>query len=119
MSIATAPRSPGQLRTLMPPARWLMVWLCFLALAINYTDRANLAVAAPSIKHALGVGDTTMGLLLGSFFWTYAVMQLPAGWLVDRYGAQLMFPIAVCWWSLFTGLTALANSAATLFGFRL
>jgi ACS family D-galactonate transporter-like MFS transporter len=106
-------------RTLMPPARWTMVWLCFLALAVNYTDRANLAVAAPSIKHALGIGDTTMGLLLGSFFWTYAIMQLPAGWLVDRYGARLMFPIAVCWWSLFTALTAVANSAATLFGFRL
>ena len=119
MSIRTAPRPPAQLRTLMPPARWLMVWLCFAAIAINYTDRANLAVAAPSIKHALGVGNTTMGLLLGSFFWTYAIMQLPAGWLVDRYGARLMFPIAVCWWSLFTALTALAHSAATLFGFRL
>ena len=106
-------------RTLMPPARWVMVWLCFLALAVNYTDRANLAVAAPSIKHALGVNDTTMGLLLGSFFWTYAIMQLPAGWLVDRFGARIMFPIAVCWWSLFTALTAAANSAASLFGFRL
>ncbi len=103
----------------MPRARWLMVGLCFLALTINYTDRANLAVAAPSIKHALGLGDTTMGLLLGSFFWTYAFMQLPAGWLVDRYGARLMFPVVVCWWSLFTAATALANSAASLFGFRL
>ena len=110
---------PERQRTLMPRARWLMVWMCFMALAINYTDRANLAVAAPSIKHALGVNDTTMGLLLGSFFWTYALMQLPAGWLVDRFGARLMFPLAVCWWSFFTALTALANSAATLFGFRL
>ena len=106
-------------RTLMPKARWLMVWLCFLALAINYTDRANLAVAAPSIKQALGVDDTTMGFLLGSFFWTYALMQLPAGWLVDRFGARLMFPLAVCWWSFFTAMTALANSTAALFGFRL
>ncbi len=106
-------------QTLMPPARWLMVWLCFMALAVNYTDRANLAVAAPSIKQALHLDSTTMGFLLGSFFWTYAIMQLPAGWLVDRFGARLMFPIAVCWWSLFTALTAVANSAAALFGFRL
>ena len=114
---ATAARARNQ--TLMPPARWLMVWLCFMALAVNYTDRANLAVAAPSIKQALHVDSTTMGFLLGSFFWTYAIMQLPAGWLVDRFGARLMFPIAVCWWSLFTALTAVANSAAALFGFRL
>jgi len=103
----------------MPRARWMMIWLCFLALTINYTDRANLAVAGPSIQHELGIGSTAMGFLLGSFFWTYALMQLPMGWLVDRYGARLMFPIAVCWWSLFTGLTAVANSTAALFGFRL
>ena len=111
--------APRRKRTLMPPARWLMVWLCFAAIAVNYTDRANLAVAAPSIKQALGLDDTTMGFLLGSFFWTYAVMQLPAGWLVDRFGARLMFPVAVCWWSLFTAATAIANSAAALIGFRL
>ena len=103
----------------MPTARWLMVWLCFLALMVNYTDRANLAVAAPSIRQALGVDNTVMGLLLGSFFWTYALMQLPAGWLVDRFGARIMFPVAVCWWSVFTALTAAAHSAAALFGFRL
>jgi sugar phosphate permease len=119
MSATAASPATGRRRTLMPPARWLMVWLCFAALAVNYTDRANLAVAAPSIKAALHVDNTTMGFLLGSFFWTYAIMQLPAGWLVDRFGARLMFPIAVCWWSLFTALTAVANSAATLFGFRL
>ncbi|WP_428374744.1 MFS transporter [Lichenicoccus sp.] len=118
-TVQAAARTRQPMRTRMPAARWVMVWLCFLALAVNYTDRANLAVAAPSIKQALGVDNTTMGLLLGSFFWTYALMQLPAGWLVDRYGARLMFPIAVCWWSLFTALTAVANSAATLFGFRL
>ena len=119
MSAINDPATPTRSRTLMPPARWLMVWLCFVALAINYTDRANLAVATPSIERTLHVGSTTMGLLLGSFFWSYAIMQLPAGWLVDRFGARLMFPLAVCWWSLFTSLTAAANSAAALFGFRL
>ncbi len=119
MSSHAADTTAGRRGTLMPPARWLMIGLCFAALTINYTDRANLAVAAPSIKNALHVDSTTMGLLLGSFFWTYAIMQLPAGWLVDRYGARLIFPIAVCWWSLFTGLTAVADSAASLFGFRL
>ncbi len=119
MSAAGATTAGTRNQTLMPPARWLMVWLCFMALAVNYTDRANLAVAAPSIRQALHLDSTTMGFLLGSFFWTYAIMQLPAGWLVDRFGARLMFPIAVCWWSLFTALTAVANSAAALFGFRL
>ncbi len=115
----TGPSARPAMHTRMPRARWIMVWLCFIALAVNYTDRANLAVAAPSIKQALGVNNTTMGFLLGSFFWTYALMQLPAGWLVDRFGARIMYPIAVCWWSLFTSLTAVANSVSMLFGFRL
>ena len=117
-SAATLPAAPPR-RTLMPRARWVMVWLCFIALAINYTDRANLAVAAPSIRHDLHIGTTTMGFLLGSFFWTYALMQLPAGWLADRFGARLVFPIAVGWWSLFTGLMSVANSISTMFGLRL
>jgi len=31
----------------MPKARWVMIFLCLAANAINYIDRANLAVAAP------------------------------------------------------------------------
>ncbi len=119
MSNAAAMPATSPARTQMPRARWIMVWLCFAALAINYTDRANLAVAAPSIRQDLHIGTTTMGFLLGSFFWTYALMQLPAGWLADRYGARLVFPIAVAWWSLFTGLMSVANSVSTMFGLRL
>jgi sugar phosphate permease len=99
--------------------RWLMVFMCFLAIAISYIDRANLAVAAPDIQRDLGIGPAQMGLLLSGFFWTYAFMQMPAGWLVDKIGSRVALPLAVGWWSIATALSAGANSIATMFGCRL
>ncbi|WP_199544880.1 MFS transporter [Paraburkholderia kururiensis] len=103
----------------MRKMRWVVVLLCFLAIAVNYVDRANLAVAAPQIQHALGIGPAEMGLILSGFFWTYAFMQMPFGWFVDRVGARIALPLAVGWWSLFTAATAGATSVASMFGCRL
>ncbi|WP_027798963.1 MFS transporter [Paraburkholderia dilworthii] len=99
--------------------RWMVILLCFLAIAINYVDRANMAVAAPAIEKALDIGPAQMGLILSGFFWTYALMQMPFGWFVDRVGARIALPLAVGWWSLFTALTAAATSVGAMFGCRL
>jgi len=86
----------------MPKIRWLIIWMCFLANAISYIDRANLAIAAPAIRAELGINAAEMGLVLSAFFWTYAVMQLPAGWFIDKVGVRISLAFAVTWWSLFT-----------------
>jgi len=93
----------------MPKIRWLIIWLCFLGNAISYIDRANLAIAAPSISKDLAIDPATMGWVLGTFFWTYAVMQLPAGAIIDRVGVRISLAFAVAWWSLFTAATGLAR----------
>lgn len=92
--------------------RWVVILLCFLAIAVNYIDRANLAVAAPQIEKALGIGPAEMGFILSGFFWTYALMQMPFGWFVDRVGARIALPLAVGWWSVFTAATAVTTSVA-------
>jgi sugar phosphate permease len=103
----------------MRKMRWVVIFLCFLAIAVNYIDRANLAVAAPQIEKALGIGPAEMGIVMSGFFWTYALMQMPFGWFVDRVGARIALPLAVGWWSVFTALTAAATSVAGMFGCRL
>jgi MFS transporter, ACS family, D-galactonate transporter len=103
----------------MRKMRWVVIFLCFLAIAVNYIDRANLAVAAPEIERTLGIGPAEMGLILSGFFWTYAFMQMPFGWFVDRVGARIALPLAVGWWSVFTAATAGATSVAGMFGCRL
>jgi MFS family permease len=92
---AEAPRGRGT----RARVRWGIVGMAFLGTTINYVDRANLAVAAPFISDELNLGSFQMGLVLRGFFWTYAVGQLLAGYLVDRYGARLMYTFSAVWWS--------------------
>jgi len=99
--------------------RWAVVGMCFLGVSINYLDRANLSIALPDITKEFGLSATVEGLILGAFFWTYALFQLPAGHFIDRFGARVTYGFAVAWWSVFTALTAVAGGAASLFGFRL
>ncbi len=103
----------------MPKIRWTMIFMGCAANAINYIDRANLAVAAPTIRHEFGIDATVMGVILGAFFWTYAAMQLPFGWFADRVGARIALAAAVLWWSVSTALTATARGVGSLMGFRL
>src|ERR1700710_189143 len=103
----------------MPKIRWVIIGLCFLANAISYIDRANLAIAATSIQHELGLDAAAMGLVLSAFFWTYAVMQLPAGWIIDKVGVRISLAFAVTWWSLFTIATGAARGVSQFVGARL
>lgn len=103
----------------MPKIRWLIIWLCFLGNAISYIDRANLAIAAPAIRAELGIDAAAMGLVLSAFFWTYAVMQLPAGWFIDKVGVRISLAFAVTWWSVFTIATGVARGVSQFVGWRL
>ena len=102
----------------LPARRWGMVALCFAATAINYLDRANLSLAVPYIQRDFGLNPAQMGLVLSAFFWSYAVMQLPSGWLIDRFGPKIVYAFAVAWWSIFTMATSLAQGLASLVGCR-
>ncbi len=96
-----------------------MIGMCFLANVINYIDRANLAIAAPSIRTELGLNSAEMGLVLSAFFWTYAFLQLPAGWFIDKVGVRISLALAVGWWSLFTMATGVSRGVSQLVGTRL
>jgi 4-hydroxy-tetrahydrodipicolinate synthase len=50
------------------------------------------------------ISPAVKGLLLSAFFWTYALFQIPSGWLLDRFGPRVVYPIAVGWWSIWTAL---------------
>ncbi len=100
-------------------AQWRLLALLVAAVFINYIDRGNLSVSAPDIVKELSLTPTQMGLLLSSFFWTYAACQLLAGWLIDRYNVHHVFTIGFLLWSLATAFTGIVNSFAPLFGARL
>ena len=68
--------------------RWTVVIWLLIGGIINYLDRANLSIAAPEMMKDLGLSVTEIGLLGTFFSWSYALMQLPSGWLIDRFGTK-------------------------------
>ena len=88
--------------------RWRIVGLLFVISVITYIDRVNISVTARQMMPALGLTDLQMGHIFSAFVVGYAVCQVPGGWLGDRFGPRRVLAFAVCWWSIFTALTAIA-----------
>jgi ACS family D-galactonate transporter-like MFS transporter len=104
-----ASRSGGMNRVLL---------LLGFSVFINYIDRANLSVAAPLLKDELGLSHAQLGLLLSAFFWTYACMQILAGWLVDRFEVKWVLAIGFFLWSLATAFTGALHAFSALLVIR-
>jgi MFS family permease len=100
-------------------AQWAVLSLLVVSVCINYIDRGNLSVAAPSLALDLQLNKTQLGKLFSSFFWTYAAFQIVGGWLVDRYDVRWVYGLGFLIWSLATSLTGLAGSFAAIFVMRL
>jgi MFS transporter, ACS family, D-galactonate transporter len=99
--------------------RWWIVALLFAASLINYLDRAVISFALPLISRDFGLTAQTKGLLLSSFFWSYALMQLPIGWCADRFNLRWLYAVGFTIWSFAQGLTGLASSFAMLLALRI
>ncbi|WP_429306970.1 MFS transporter [Paraburkholderia sp. GAS38] len=88
------------------------------AIAINYIDRTVLSAAAPHLQSEFHLGAMEMGIVMSAFFWSYSLLQLPAGMLADRFGQKLVLGMAVFWWSLATAVTGLATGFKSLVALR-
>jgi len=86
---------------------------------INYLDRTVLGIAAPFLSRDLGLTATQMGLVFSAFSWSYALLQIPGGIFLDRFGTRLTYFVAVVFWSLFTALMAATRSLNGLIATRI
>ena len=95
--------------------RWFPV-LALIAFGtmLNYLDRTVLGIAAPHLTTDLGLTATMMGVAFSAFSWSYAVLQIPGGIFLDRFGTRLTYLIALVGWSAFTAAMGAVNSLATL-----
>ena len=114
--ISPAAERAGQLaRTRV---RYGILALLFFGVVINYLDRANLSLALPVIGTDLHLDAFQKGLILSAFGWSYVLMQIPGGIIIDRFGPRLTFAVSLFTWSVVTILQGLARSAAVLIGMR-
>jgi sugar phosphate permease len=92
-----------------------------LAAVMLYLDRICIAEIAKldEFKTSLKLDGNQTGAILSAFFFSYALCQMPAGWLSDRFGARRMLPLYIVIWSLCTILTGLATGFALLITARI
>ncbi len=100
-------------------ARWTIVGLLAAALFINYVDRGAVPTAAHLIQDDLGFSPQQLGLLMSAFWWLYALLQFPVGWLVERFGAQRLLAAGLALWACATMLVSVVHSFAALLTLRL
>src|SRR5438309_10792571 len=95
--------------------RWTVLFLLCLMYLITYLDRVSLANTAPLISQEFGFSRVTMGVIFSAFVWSYALFQVPGGWLGDRFGPRRVLAVIVSYWSVMTALTAAAGGAISFF----
>jgi MFS transporter, ACS family, D-galactonate transporter len=106
-------------RTRLPFPLFRVAVLLALSVLINYFDRGALAIAAPLLKEDLGFSASQLGILLSSFFWTYALFQIVSGWLVDRFNENWILVLGLLVWSVATLGTGFVHGFAVLLMARL
>lgn len=96
---------------------FVLIWL-LLAGVLNYMDRASVSIAAPHMIEELGLTQTDIGLMGSVFSWTYAICQLPAGYIIDKVGPRRVYFLAVGVWSIATALMSIGHTLAHFLTFR-
>jgi len=88
-------------------------------LFINYVDRGAVPTAAPLIQQDLHLTNEQLGRVFSAFFWVYALIQIPVGWLAERYGAHRVLAAGLIIWASAIGLTGATSSFAMLIALRM
>lgn len=94
--------------------RWAIAILLFFGVLINYIDRSSIAVAEGDIRADFGLTAGQMGIVLSSFGWSYVLMQIPAGLLLDKIGIKWIFRAATIMWSVSCFITAIISGTGLL-----
>lgn len=109
----SAPQPPSS------PRRYAVVAVTATAAMWMYIDRVCVSTLADTIGADLKIDRDSMSVALGAFFFAYALFQVPAGGLADRWGPRLVLALCVVGWSAATAATAFVGGFAGLLAARL
>lgn len=98
--------------------KYVVLALLYIGWCVSYIDRVAINIALASVAKDMSLNPAAMGVVLSSFFIAYAIMQLPGGWLADRFGSKKVILVSLLLWSVFTVLTGFAWSLASLIVIR-
>ncbi len=98
----------------VPARRWRIAFLLSLGVLVAFLDRVNLSVSQDALHASFGISLVTFGYLSSAYSWTYALMQMPAGALLDRWGVRRVGRIGSLLWS-FASFAAAASTGVVSF----
>src|SRR5438477_9136326 len=102
----------------IPRRRWTIALLLGIGVLVNYFDRVNLSVSRDALEASFGISAVTFGWLSGAYNWTYMVLQLPSGLLLDRFGVRRVGIVSTVIWSVASFAAAISTGIGSLFGAR-
>src|SRR5882757_9019324 len=94
--------------------RWRIFGIVFVLVVINLIDRVTLSIAMPTISKEFSLEPAMQGLILSAFFWSYALLQIPGGWMIDRFGPRALITGATAGWGFFQAIAGLATGGVSL-----
>ncbi len=109
----------GNVRPRTGHLRWGIAVLLGVGILINYFDRVNLTVATKPIEHDFHLSATEMGVLLSAYLWTYVLLQIPVGALLDKIGVKWLIRVGTLLWSIASFMTAVVSGLGLVFVARL
>jgi ACS family D-galactonate transporter-like MFS transporter len=98
--------------------QWRLIALLLSGMVFCYAQRGTLSIAAPFMIRDLGITTETMGIMLSAFSWCYSFMQVPSGWIVDRFGVRRAYAWGFALWSVACALTGAIRAIAAIVFFR-
>jgi MFS transporter, ACS family, D-galactonate transporter len=104
--------------TRVPRRRWMIALLLGFGVLVNYFDRVNLSVSRDALEASFGISAVMFGWLSGAYNWTYLLLQLPSGLLLDRFGVRCVGTISTVIWSVASFAAAITTGIGGLFGAR-
>src|ERR1700674_5160524 len=103
----------------VPKRRWGIALLLGFGVLVNYFDRVNLSISRDALQASFGISAVMFGYLSSAYNWTYALLQLPSGLVLDRFGVRRVGIISTMIWSVASFAGAISGGIGALFASRL
>ena len=103
----------------IPRRRWTVGLLLGSGVLVNYFDRISLSVASPQLQTEFHLSPVQIGWLLSGFFWSYALLQIPVGLVLDRFGVKRVNRISTLLWAIASFGTAFVSGFGGILAARI
>lgn len=99
--------------------RYLVLGVTFAMAFLLYLHRFCMSYAQTYIREDLSISNDDLSFCFSAFFLTYALAQVPSGWMSDRFGPRTMLTIYILVWSFFTAMMGMTVGVISLLIVRL